>query len=160
MIDIITLTGGLPRDAEQRFTAQGQGITSFTLAQSDRRYNENTKQWDTTKALYLDVSIWDESSDRKQNPVMWSALAAALRKGDQVAVTGKLVTKQWQDKQGNNRQNIEMQAQRFYLMPKGESQPMHQSGQWSQQSQPPAQQQPAQGNVWGQPAPAGDQPPF
>ena len=148
MIDIITLTGGLPRDAEQRFTA---------LAQSDRRYNENTKQWDTTKALYLDVSIWDESSDRKQNPVMWSALAAALRKGDQVAVTGKLHTRQWEDKQGNKRSQLEMLAYSFYVQPAlqapAQGNQPQQSGQWTQQ--PPAQQQ---GNAWG--AAPQDEPPF
>ncbi len=34
-IDIITITGGLPRDAELRFTSQGAAVTNFTLANSD-----------------------------------------------------------------------------------------------------------------------------
>lgn len=104
-IDIITITGGLPRDAELRFTSQGAAVTNFTLANSDNRYDEQNKQWVKTRAMYLDVTIWDESADRKQNPVQWARLASELKQGDQVAIKGKLTTRTWKPKVGRSAQD-------------------------------------------------------
>ena len=134
MIDVITLTGGLPRDAELRFTPQGTAVANFTLANSDNRYDENQNQWVKARSLYLDVTIWNEQGN-KQNPTAWAEMAAELKKGDQVAVTGKLVTRSWETKDGEKRTKIEFQALRFYRMPT--SQQGH--------TQQPQQQQQQQG---------------
>lgn len=168
-IDIITITGGLPRDAELRFTPQGNAVTNFTVAQSDRKYNEQSQQWEDVRNLYLDVTIWNDT--RQNNPVPWAELAATLSKGDKVAVTGKLHTRKWQDKQGNNRSQIEFLANAFYIIGTQLDVPQQsqQSSSWN--SQQPAQPTQHQGNTWGQarqPAdahPAGragqaDEPPF
>lgn len=138
-IDTITITGGLPRDAELRWTPQGRAVTNFTVAQSDRKYNEQSQQWEDVRNLYLDVTIWNDS--RQNNPIPWAELAATLSKGDKVAVTGKLHTRKWQDKQGNNRSQIEFLANAFYII--------------GTQLDMPQQSQPAQsqGNQWGQQAP-------
>ena len=150
-IDVITITGGLPRDAELRFTPSGNAVTNFTVAQSDRKYNEQSQQWEDVRNLYLDVTIWNDT--RQNNPVPWAELASTLRKGDRVAVSGKLHTRKWQDKQGNNRSQIEFLANAFYVIgtqldvPQSSQQPPQPSGQWGNQ---PAQQH--QGATWGQPA--------
>lgn len=144
MIDVITLTGGLPRDAELRFTPQGTAVANFTLANSDNRYDENQNQWVKARSMYLDVTMWNESGNR-QNPTPWAELAAELKKGDQVAVTGKLVTRSWETKDGENRSKIELQALRFYRMPntqQGQQQSQQQGGQSATSgawSTPPAQ---------------------
>lgn len=144
MIDVITLTGGLPRDAELRFTPQGTAVANFTLANSDNRYDENQNQWVKARSMYLDVTMWNESGNR-QNPIPWAELAAELKKGDQVAVTGKLVTRSWETKDGENRSKVEFQALRFYRMPntqQGQQQSQQQGGQSANSgawSTPPAQ---------------------
>lgn len=145
MIDVITLTGGLPRDAELRFTPQGAAVANFTLANSDNRFDQEQNQWVKTRSMYLDVTMWNESGNR-QNPTPWAELAAELKKGDQVAVTGKLVTRSWETKDGEKRTKIEFQALRFYRMPNTQqgqqSQPQQQSGQTATSgawSTPPAQ---------------------
>ena len=136
MIETITLTGGLPRDAELRFVPNGSAVCEFTIAQSDRRLNQQTNQWEDSRNLYLDVTIWDETaSDRRPNPVQWAHLASNLSKGSQVAVVGKLHTKKWQDKEGNNRSKIEFLASRFYELPNTKSNQTQQQG--------------AQGAQWG-----------
>lgn len=157
MIDVITLTGGLPRDAELRFTPQGAAVANFTLANSDNRYDESQNQWVKTRSMYLDVTIWNEAGN-KQNPTPWAELAAELKKGDQVAVTGKLVTRSFQTRDGDSRTKIEFQALRFYRMP---------TAQQSQAQQPQQQQQGGQSansGTWSTPpAQAGQQdqaPPF
>lgn len=119
MIDTITITGGLPRDAVLRWTPAGAAVAEFTLAASNNRYNDETKQWEKTRSMYLDVTIWNE---RKQNnPIPWAELAETLRKGDQVAVVGQLHTKQWEDGQGNKRSKVEFAASRFYNLPDSQS---------------------------------------
>ena len=137
MIETITLTGGLPRDAELRFVPNGSAVCEFTIAQSDRRLNQQTNQWEDSRNLYLDVTIWDETaSDRRPNPVQWAHLASNLSKGSQVAVVGKLYTKKWQDKEGNNRSKIEFLASRFYELPNTKSnqaQQDTQAAQWGNQ---------------------------
>ncbi|WP_284785270.1 single-stranded DNA-binding protein [Corynebacterium rhinophilum] len=145
MIDVITLTGGLPRDAELRFTPQGAAVANFTLANSDNRYDENQNQWVKARSMYLDVTMWNESGNRK-NPTPWAELAADLKKGDQVAVTGKLMTRSWETKDGEKRSKIEFQALRFYRMPNAQQgqtqQPQQQGGQTANSgtwSTPPAQ---------------------
>ncbi len=144
MIDVITLTGGLPRDAELRFTPQGAAVANFTLANSDNRYDQEQNQWVKTRTMYLDVTMWNESGNR-QNPTPWAELAAELKKGDQVAVTGKLVTQTFQTREGDSRTKIEFQALRFYRMPtaqQGQPQQQQQGGQSANSgtwSTPPAQ---------------------
>lgn len=131
MIEIITITGGLPRDAVQKFTPQGAAVTEFTISSKDSKYNDQTKQWEDTRKLYLDVAIWDEN--KQHNPVPWSRLASELKQGDQVAVTGKLITRQWQDKEGNNRSKVEFLARSFYKMPNTKSNQPQQGAQWGNQ---------------------------
>lgn len=160
MIDYTLFTGGLPRDAELRFTPNGKAVAEFTISQKDSRYDENTRQWTDSRAIYLDVTIWDEqATERRKNPTPWAHLAGELKQGDQVAVKGKLITRKWENREGEKRSKIELLATEFYVMPKPDSvaaAPQQASSAWN--SQPPQQQQEPQ----QQPFAAGqdDQPPF
>ncbi|MGV3159838.1 single-stranded DNA-binding protein [Corynebacterium sp. 32222D000AT] len=159
MIDVITLTGGLPRDAELRFTPQGAAVTNFTLANSDNRYDQEQNQWVKTRSMYLDVTIWNEQGN-KQNPTPWAEMAANLKKGDQVAVTGELVTRSWETKEGEKRSKVEFNAMRYYVLPAAQQQPNQAQQQWNNAAQ---QGQAATSGAWATPpAQAGqDQaPPF
>lgn len=160
MIDVITLTGGLPRDAELRFTPQGAAVANFTLANSDNRFDQEQNQWVKTRSMYLDVTIWNEQGN-KQNPTPWAEMAAELKKGDQVAVTGKLITRTWETKEGEKRSKVEFNALRYYVLPAApQQQPNNAQQQWNNAAQ---QGQTATSGAWSTPpAQAGqDQtPPF
>lgn len=159
MIDTITITGGLPRDAELRFTKSGKAVTSFTLASSDNRFDQEQNQWVKTRSMYLDVTIWDET--KNQNPVQWAHLAAELKKGDQVAVTGKLITRSWETREGEKRSKVELLASSFYNQPRGQGQGQQPSQAQQQWQQAAKNGQTAQSGAWGQPAPVGQgEPPF
>ena len=134
MIDFLTISGGLVRDAELKFTPNGAAVTGFTIAQSDSRKNQQG-EWETTRNLYLDVTIWNENSQYKQNPIPWAQIAGRLQKGDKVAVRGKLHTRQW-EKDGQKRSKVEFLATELYLIPDVPQQPAQQGG-YNQ----PAQQQ-------------------
>jgi len=159
MIDTITITGGLPRDAELRFTPNGAAVANFTLANSDNRFDQEQNQWVKTRSLYLDVTIWNAQGN-KQNPTPWAEMAADLKKGDQVAVTGKLVTRTWETKEGEKRSKTEFSAMRYYVLPAApQQQPSQAQQQWNNAAQ---QGQTATTGAWGDPAPVGQdqQPPF
>lgn len=160
MIEAITITGGLPRDAELRFTKSGKAVTSFTLASSDNKFDQEKQEWVKSRVLYLDVTIWDET--KNQNPVQWAHLAAELKKGDKVAVTGKLITRSWETREGEKRSKIELLASSFYNQPRGQgqgAQPSSAQQQWNNAAQ---NGQTAQSGAWGNPAPTGQdqEPPF
>lgn len=110
MIDYQYFEGGLVGDPEVRFTPNGAAVTTFTLAQSDSRKND-AGEWETTQNRYLRVTIWD--TDRH----IWSQALQNLTKGTKLVVRGKLVTNKWQDKDGNNRAQLEVQAVHAYVDP-------------------------------------------
>ena len=160
MIEAITITGGLPRDAELRFTKSGKAVTSFTLASSDNKFDQEKQEWVKSRVLYLDVTIWDEA--KNQNPVQWTHLATELKKDDKVAVTGKLITRSWETREGEKRSKIELLASSFYNQPRGQgqgAQPSSAQQQWNNAAQ---NGQTAQSGAWGNPAPTGQdqEPPF
>ena len=143
MIDFLTITGGLVRDAELRYTQQGKAVAGFTIAQSDSRKNEQG-DWENTRNLYLDVTVWNENPQYKQNPIPWAEIAGRLQKGDKVAVRGKLHTRQW-EKDGQKRSKVEFLATELYVTPDTPQQSPQQNvapqqGGWNQQ--PPQQQDP------------------
>lgn len=159
MIDYGYFEGGLTDTPEIRFTKDGRGVTTFTLAQSDSRKND-AGEWENTANRYLRVSIWDNQR------VAWTDVLAGLDKGTKLVVRGKLVTNKWQDKEGNTRSQNEVQAFHAYIdaaagtpAPQQQSQP---SGWQVQDSRGGFGQQEQGDNGWGEPAkPANnDTPPF
>ena len=149
MIPQITVCGGLPREPELRFTPSGAAVASFTVGMSDRKLDRDTQQWVTVRELWLPVTIWDESGEHGKQ---WAHMAAELQKGAQVAVTGKLLTRQWEAKDGSQRSRVEMLATAFYEQPTFHTQATPSSppsgGRWGQQG------------GFSQSAPDDGQPPF
>lgn len=108
MIDYQYLAGGLTSEPEIRFTPNGAGVVSFTLAQSDSRKND-ADEWETTANRYVPVTLWDNKNTR------WTDVLAGLDKGTKLVVQGKLVTRQWEAKDGTNRSRLEFQARHAYI---------------------------------------------
>lgn len=108
MIEQHYFEGGLTDTPEIRFTKDGRGVASFTLAQSDNKKTD-AGEWETTANLYLRVSLRD--TDRHT----WTDALAGLSKGTKLVVRGKLVTNKWQDKEGNTRSQNEVQAFHAYI---------------------------------------------
>ena len=86
------LIGRLGKDPELRHTVSGTVVASFTMATSEiiKRKDEEPKE---------DVQ-W-------HNIVAWRQAAVLaekyLKKGDEVAISGKIVTDSWEDTDGNTR---------------------------------------------------------
>ena len=99
-INRIILTGNLTRDPELRSTGSGMSVCSLRIATNTRRKNNQTGDWED-KPNYFNVTIWGRQGENA---------AQYLSKGRPVAIDGRLEWREFQDKDGNNRQSIEIIA--------------------------------------------------
>lgn len=90
----VFLTGRLTADAELRTTTSGKSVTTFSLAVNDG-FGEKKK------AYFFNVVVWGKGAE---------AVANYTHKGSKVAVTGKLTSRSYDDKNGNKRTAIEVVA--------------------------------------------------
>jgi single-strand DNA-binding protein len=98
-INRVTLTGNLTRDPELRTTPSGTSVCSLRLAVNTRR-KDASGEW-VDKPNYFDVTIWGRQGENA---------AQYLEKGRPVALDGRLEWREWEDKEGNKRQNVDVVA--------------------------------------------------
>ena len=100
----VMLIGNLGTDPEMRYTANGSAVTTFRLAVSRSFGGEGERREETE---------WFRV-------VAWARLAEVaneyLRRGRQVFVEGRLATRTWQDREGNERTTTEVVAQEMILL--------------------------------------------
>jgi single-strand DNA-binding protein len=94
----VTIVGNITRDPELRFTAGGKGIASFGLA-VNRRWQQNG-EWQE-KVSFFNVTAWDSLGEN---------IAASLTKGTRVIVTGRLEQREYETKEGEKRNVVEIVA--------------------------------------------------
>jgi len=100
-INRVILTGNLTRDPELRsIPSSGNSVCSLRVACNTRRKDSSTGDW-VDKPNYFDVTIFGRQGD---------SAAQYLSKGRPVAIDGRLEWREWQDKEGNNRQSVEIVA--------------------------------------------------
>jgi single-strand DNA-binding protein len=105
-VNKVILVGNLGKDPEVRYMPSGNAVANVTLATTD--------------------SWKDKQSGEKQertewhNIVFYSRLAEIageyLKKGSQVYVEGRLQTRKWQDKNGNDRYTTEIIANEMQML--------------------------------------------
>jgi single-strand DNA-binding protein len=99
-INRVVLTGNLTRDPELRSLPSGMSVCSLRIASNTRRKDPSSGEW-VDKPNYFDVTIWGRQGENA---------AQYLSKGRPVALDGRLEWREWQDKEGNNRQSVEIVA--------------------------------------------------
>lgn len=95
----ITVIGNLAGDPELRFTASGHAVANFTIAQTPRNYNRDTQQWVDDETLWVRGTVWREAAEN---------IAETLTKGMRVIAHGRLKANSFEDKNGNQRTNWEL----------------------------------------------------
>lgn len=98
-INRVILTGNLTRDPELRHLPSGTAVCKLRLAVNSRR-KDNTGQW-VDKPNYFDITVWGAQGENCSN---------YLSRGRPVAIDGRLDWREWQDKEGNKRQSVEVIA--------------------------------------------------
>ena len=104
-VNKVVLIGNLGRDPEMRYMPSGDAIANFSIATTDN---------------------WKDKDGQKQERTEWHRISVFgklaeicgeyLKKGSPVYVEGKLQTRKWQDKEGNERQTTEVVADRMQML--------------------------------------------
>lgn len=97
-INRVVISGNLTRDPELRRTQSGMAIMSFGVAVNDRRRNNQTGEWEDY-ANFIDCTMFGNRAE---------SLSNILTKGTKVAIEGKLRWSQWETKEGQKRNKIEV----------------------------------------------------
>ena len=127
-INKVILVGNLGSDPEVRYTAGGDAVANISVATAE--------------------SWKDKQTGEKQERTEWHRVvmfrrlgeiaAEYLKKGSQVYIEGRLQTRKWQDKSGNDRYTTEIVANEMQMLGgRGGSAP------YAGDSAPPAKQEAA-----------------
>ena len=102
MLNKAILMGRLTADPELRKTPSDVSVTTFTLA-VNRSY---TRQGEQAQTDFIDIVAWRSTAE---------FAAKWFTKGMQVAVSGKIQTRTWEDKQGQKRKTVEVVADEVFF---------------------------------------------
>ncbi len=140
-INKVILVGNLGNDPDIRYTAGGAAVANISVATTDSWKDKET----------------GEQQDRTEwhRVVFFARLAEVvgeyLRKGSQVYIEGRLQTRKWQDKSGNDRYSTEIVANEMQMLGGRGG-----GGQSNEQAPPPMSENPADSRPAAAPAAAGN----
>ena len=98
----IVIQGRLTRDPEMRRTGSGISVANFTVAvDRDVKGQDGNRETD-----FFDCVAWRTTAD---------FLCKYFHKGSQILVSGKMQSRKWTDKNGQNRTSWEVQADNIYF---------------------------------------------
>ncbi len=105
-INKVILVGNLGQDPEVRYTTSGAAVTNITVATTESWTDKNTGQ--------------KQEKTEWHRVVFFGRLAEIageyLRKGRQVYIEGRLQTRKWQDKNGQDRYTTEIVANEMQML--------------------------------------------
>lgn len=105
MINKVILIGNLGADPEIRYTQNGTSVASFNVATTERRKGQDGQVQELTE--------WHRI-------IAWQRLAEIcgeyLSKGSKVYIEGRLQTRKWKDKDGNDRYTTEIVAREMKML--------------------------------------------
>lgn len=99
MLNKVILMGRLTADPELRHTQNNIPVASFSLA-VNRTFGQDQQ------ADFLDIVAWRKTAE---------IVSQWFSKGMLVAVSGRLQTRTWEDKQGNKRKAVEVVADEVFF---------------------------------------------
>ena len=97
MLNVVAIMGRLVADPELRTTQSGTNVCSFRIA-CDRNF---ARQGEQRQADFIDIVAWRQQAE---------FVSKYFQKGSLIAIEGSLQTRQYQDKNGNNRTAVEVVA--------------------------------------------------
>ena len=104
MVNRMILQGRLCSDPERRATQNGTTVCSFRVAWSETVKDRETK-------LFLNCVAWQGTAEM---------ICKYFRKGKELAVEGRLSTREYDDRDGNRRSVTEMTVDRVHFCGKND----------------------------------------
>ncbi len=105
-VNKVIIVGNLGRDPEVKYTQSNVPVANFNVATSERWQDKSTNEWQERTEWHRIVA-WRHLAERAER---------FLRKGKQVYVEGKIETRKWQDRDGNDRYTTEIIARELMIL--------------------------------------------
>ena len=99
MLNSCTIQGRLAADPQLRQTTSGKSVCSFRVACNRNFGKEPETDW-------LDCVAWGQTGE---------FVSKYFQKGAQILLQGSIQSRQYQDKNGNNRKAVEINAERVFF---------------------------------------------
>lgn len=99
MLNSCTIQGRLAADPQLRQTTSGKSVCSFRIACTRNFGKDPETDW-------LDCVAWGQTGE---------FVSKYFQKGAQILLQGNIQTRQYQDKNGNNRKAVEINAERVFF---------------------------------------------
>lgn len=94
MFNLVVLTGRLTADPELKTTPSGVPVCNFTIA-----VNRNYRAGEEQQADFINVTAWRGTAE---------FISKYFTKGKMIGIEGAIQTRNYQDKDGNNRKAFEV----------------------------------------------------
>lgn len=94
-----TLIGNTTADIELRYSQAGKPIGNLTVAVSDRKFDRQSNAWVDGDTWFARCVLFGEMAEHA---------AASIHRGTRVIASGKVVQREWQDKEGQKRVSVEV----------------------------------------------------
>jgi single-strand DNA-binding protein len=103
-INRVYLIGRLTRDPELRYTQGGTSIANFSVA-NNRTYTVQNERKESVS--YFNCVAWGKPGE---------VIAQYLKKGQRIALEGRLQQRSWQDQGGQKRSTVEIVVENFQFI--------------------------------------------
>ena len=97
----ITIIGNLTDDPDLRYTPNGVAVTNFSVAVNRRFMNKETNQFEDKLDGFFRCNVWRDYAEN---------VAESLTKGTRVLVQGRLISRSYEDKEGQTKWVTEIEA--------------------------------------------------
>jgi single-strand DNA-binding protein len=104
-VNKVILLGNLGRDPETRYTTGGDAVCNLSIATSEQWKDKNGEKQERTE--WHRVVLFGRQAE---------IAGEYLKKGSQVYVEGRLRTRKWQDKEGQDRYTTEIVADTMQML--------------------------------------------
>lgn len=97
----ITLVGNVVADPDLRFTPSGAAVANFRVASTPRTYDRQSGEWRDGEAMFVNCAVWRQYAEN---------VAESLQKGMRVIVQGRLKSRTFETREGEQRTVFEIDA--------------------------------------------------
>ena len=104
-VNKVILIGNLGKDPETRYLPSGDAVTNISVATSEKWKDKSGEQQEHTE--WHRVAFFGKTAE---------IAGEYLKKGSPVYVEGRIRTRKWQDKEGNDKYSTEIVADRMQLL--------------------------------------------
>lgn len=104
-VNKVILVGNVGRDPETRYMPSGDAMVNLSLATTDQWKDKNGERQERTE--WHRIVIFGKTAE---------IAGQYLRKGSQIYIEGRLQTRKWTDKEGQERYTTEIVADRMQML--------------------------------------------